>query len=132
ALRGRRGGAGPGGGGAGRGLVCGGVVGGVGVVCDPCHIFRGAKSPLLGGVLGPAKLLSLDVGPPIAAGLSCGISLSGGGGMGVCVHGASASATAAGVWKRWLGPLAIIRSTMADTPSGVCGRSCRIGFGWRV
>ena len=37
-------------------------------------------------------------GPPRAAGLSRGISSSGGGGIGVWVNGARASATSAGVW----------------------------------
>src|SRR5262249_62313345 len=96
----------------GRGVDCGVA----GVVCDPCHTFRDDKLLPLGGVLGPDKLLSLEVGP-IAAGLSCGISFSGGGGMDVCVHGANASATSAGVAKRWLASLAIIFSRMADTPS---------------
>src|SRR4051812_21716749 len=62
----------------------------------------------LGGVPGPLTcqafleeggVATLESGglPPIAARLSCGISCCGGGGIGVCVHGASASATSIGV-----------------------------------
>src|SRR5438132_2616921 len=46
-----------------------------------------------------------------AAGHSLGISCSGGGGIGVCVHSAKALTTAKGVWYRSQGFLAIIFST---------------------
>jgi hypothetical protein len=47
------------------------------------------------GVGGPP---SDDGALPMAAGLSRGISDSGGGPIGSCVHGPSASATSSGVW----------------------------------
>ena len=83
------------------GLTCEGTLGGVGVVVwETCQTLRGEDeegSPLLGGVFGPPEDVYSPGVVPIAAGLSCGISLSGGGGIGVCVHGVSASATACGV-----------------------------------
>src|SRR6185437_1321932 len=83
----------------GAGLGFGGTLGGVGEgVCETCQSLRcdETNSPLLGVFGPPERELSPGV-VPIAAGLSCGISFSGGGGMGVCVHGASTSATAIGV-----------------------------------
>ena len=81
----------------------------------------------------PTRLVSPPPGaPPIAAGLRCGISDSGGGGIGVVVHGASASATASGVWKRPAGSLAISFSRTAAISTGTSARIDRTGLGWRV
>src|SRR4051794_31895021 len=68
--------------------------------------------------------------PPAAAG-GCGISVSGGGGIGVCVNGSRASASSTGVWYRSSGFLAIILATTRAIGSGTSGRASRIGFGCR-
>src|SRR5579884_990136 len=83
--------------------VFGVVEGGAGVAdCDTCQTLRGVGDGSLPplGVFGTFDGLFSPGTVPIAAGESCGISCSDGGGIGVWVHGVSASATSCGVWKR--------------------------------
>ena len=58
---------------------------------DALAFFAGPDAGATGVETGEVELAK-------TAGLSRGISISGGGGIGICVQGASASATAAGVW----------------------------------
>ena len=66
--------------------------------------------------------------PPIAAGLSRGISWSGGNSA-PSSHGSKASYSSAGVWNRWAGSFAIIVSIMAASFFGTSGRWSWIGVG---
>src|SRR5579883_1510997 len=85
----------------------------------------------------PGKRIPLTAGRdaavgPTAAGENWGNSRSGGGGIGVWTHGASAAISSAGVAYRSFGSFAIIRATIADTPSGTSGLTSRTGFSSRV
>src|SRR6516162_7752296 len=114
----------------------GGGAGGRGaLVLGTCQFLRDEGAPVQGGAgAGEVPMAGISLPPvtPMAAGLRCGISSSGGGAIGCWVQGASASNTAFGVGYRWAGSFAIIRSMIATNAAGASGRIDRIGFGWRV